>query len=218
MKSPRTARPAMVAYLPSATLADADDVALVRGLVAGDPRATREAWRRFGPMVRRILLRTLGPEPELEDLSQEVFITFFDRVKTLRDPRTLVAFIMSITTFKIRRHLRWRWLRRWLVLPGQVEKLELRAFQPSAEAREALVRFFEILHRLNAIDRMAFTLRFVEELELTEVAAALDLSLATTKRRLSRSWKRLACLVRADPALGDLLPAFEKGIEGGASG
>jgi RNA polymerase sigma-70 factor (ECF subfamily) len=217
MKAPRTDRPALIAYLPSATLADADDVTLVRGLVAGDPRATREAWRRFGPMVRRILLRTLGPESELEDLSQEVFITFFDRVKTLRDPRTLTAFIMSITSFKIRHHLRWRWLRRWLVLPGQVEKLELRTFQPNAEAREALVRFFKILDRLNAVDRTAFTLRFVEELELRDVAAALDLSLATTKRRLTRTWKRLACLVRTDPALSDLLPAFEKGIEGGAS-
>jgi RNA polymerase sigma-70 factor (ECF subfamily) len=217
MKAPRPDRPALIAYLPSATLADADEVTLVRGLVAADPRATREAWRRFGPMVRRILLRTLGPDSELEDLSQEVFITFFDRVKTLRDPRTLIAFIMSITTFKIRHHLRWRWLRRWLVLPGQVEKLELRTFQPNAEAHEALVRFFEILDRLNAVDRTAFTLRFVEELELREVAAALDLSLATTKRRLTRTWKRIAFLVRNDPALGDLLPSFEKGIEGGAS-
>jgi RNA polymerase sigma-70 factor, ECF subfamily len=189
----------------------------VRGLVAGDPRATREAWRRFGPMVRRILLRTLGPDSELEDLSQEVFITFFDRVKTLRDPETLTAFIMSITAFKIRHHLRWRWLRRRLVLRGQGEKLELRTFQRNAEAREALVGFFKILDRLNAVDRTVFTLRFVEELELREVAVALDLSLPTTKRRLTRTWKRLACLVRTDPALGDLLSGFDKGIEGGAS-
>ena len=103
------------------------------------------------------------------------------------------------------------------MLPGQVEKLELRTFQPNAEAREALTRFFKILDRLNAVDRTAFTLRFVEELELRDVAAALDLSLATTKRRLTRTWKRLSCLVRNDPALSDLLPAFEKGIEGGAS-
>ncbi|HXT97485.1 MAG TPA: sigma-70 family RNA polymerase sigma factor [Polyangia bacterium] len=217
MKAPRIDRPAAsIAYLPSATLADADDTTLVRGLLDGDPRATREAWRRFGPMVRRILLRTLGPESELEDLSQEVFITFFDRVRTLRDPRTLTAFIMSITAFKIRHHLRWRWLRRWLVLPGQVEKLDLRTFQPNAEAREALNRFFRILDKVNATDRTAFTLRFVEEMELREVATAMEMSLATTKRRLARTWKRLAVLVRTDPSLGELLPMFENGIEGEA--
>jgi len=168
MKAPRLDRSAQISYLPSATLADADDTALVHGLLDDDPRATREAWRRFGPMVRRILVRTLGPESELEDLSQEVFITFFDRVKTIRDPRTLTAFIMSITAFKVRHHLRWRWLRRWLVLPGQVEKLDLRSFQPNAEAREALSRFFKVLDRVNATDRTAFTLRFVEEMELLE--------------------------------------------------
>jgi RNA polymerase sigma-70 factor (ECF subfamily) len=209
-------RSAQISYLPSATLADADDATLVRGLLENDPRATREAWRRFGPVVRRILLRTLGPESELEDLSQEVFITFFDRVRTLRDPRTVTAFIMSITAFKIRHHLRWRWLRRWLVLPGQVEKLDLRAFQPNAEAREALDRFFKILDRVNAVDRTAFTLRYVEEMELRDVAVALDLSLATTKRRLARTWKRLSVLVRTDPALGELLPMFTVGVEGEA--
>jgi RNA polymerase sigma-70 factor, ECF subfamily len=217
MKAPRIDRPAAsVVYPPTATLADADDTTLVRGLLDGDPRATREAWRRFGPMVRRILLRTLGPESELEDLSQEVFITFFDRVRTLRDPRTVTAFIMSITAFKIRHHLRWRWLRRWLVLPGQVEKLDMRTFQPNAEAREALNCFFRILDKVNATDRTAFTLRFVEEMELREVATTMDMSLATTKRRLARTWKRLAALVRTDPSLGELLPMFENGIEGEA--
>jgi RNA polymerase sigma-70 factor (ECF subfamily) len=205
MKAHRPVRPRPIAYLPGAALADADDETLVRELVAGNPRATREAWRRYGTMVRRLLLRTLGPEADLEDLSQEVFITFFDRVRTLRDPRTVTAFMMSITANKVRHHLRWRWLRRWLVLPGHVEKLDLRAMQPNPEAREAVMRFFKVLDRLNAVDRTAFTLRFVEELELRDVAAALDLSLATTKRRLDRAWRRLASLVRADRALGDLL-------------
>ncbi len=69
---------------------------------------------------------------------------------------------------------------------------------------------------MNSVDRTAFTLRFVEEMELRDVAVALDLSLATTKRRLARTWKRLAVLVRTDPSLSDLLPMFEDGIEGEA--
>jgi len=40
------------------------------------------------------------------------------------------------------------------------------------------------------------------------------MSLATTKRRLARTWKRLSCLVRTDPALGELLPMFGEGVEG----
>jgi RNA polymerase sigma-70 factor (ECF subfamily) len=213
MKVARSGHAPPVAYLPSAALADAADDVLVRALHAGDPRATREAWRRFGGLVRRLLLRTLGPEPDLEDLLQEVFITFFDRVRTLRDPTKVTAFITAIAAFKIRHHLRWRWLRRWLLFPGRNEDLDLRAVQPDPDSREALARFFKVLDRLNPVDRTAFTLRFVEEMELTEVAAALDLSLATTKRRLARAWRRLAVLVRDDEALRPFvsLPATKPG-------
>jgi RNA polymerase sigma-70 factor (ECF subfamily) len=73
-----------------------------------------------------------------------------------------------------------------------------------------------MLDKVNAVDRTAFTLRFVEQMELREVAVALDLSLATTKRRLARTWKRLSVLVRNDSALGELLPMFEHSIEGEA--
>jgi RNA polymerase sigma-70 factor (ECF subfamily) len=211
MKTSRSDRLAPIAYLPGATLAEADDPALVRALVAGDPRATREAWRRFGPLVRRLVIRMLGPQADLDDMTQEVFITFFDRVKTLRDPCTVSAFIMSITTFKVRHHLRWRWLRRWLVMPGDVETLDLRAAQPNGDAREAVGRLFVLLDRLSPLDRTAFTLRFIEGMELREVATVLEVSLATTKRRLVKSWQRLAVLVREDPALVELLPALGSG-------
>lgn len=205
-----------VVYLPSAALPDADDHALVRGLRGGDPRCTREAWYRFGPTVRRLLLRALGPVPELEDLSQEVFITFFDRVRTLRDPRTVTAFIMSITAFKIRHHLRWRWVRRWIVPSGPTPPRDLRTVQDDADSREALARFFSALDRLGALDRTAFTLRVVEELELQQVADALGWSTATTKRRLNRSWKRLSALLRDDPALQPFLVDRGNGPEGTA--
>jgi RNA polymerase sigma factor (sigma-70 family) len=205
-----------VAYLPSAALPDADDDALVRGLRAGDPRSTREAWFRFGPTVRRLLLRALGPIPEMEDLSQEVFITFFDRVHTLRDARTVTAFIMSITAFKIRHHLRWRWVRRWIVPAGPTPPRDLRTVQTDADSREALQRLFAVLDRLDALDRTAFTLRFVEEMELQQVADAMGWSTATTKRRLNRTWKRLSALLRDDAALEPFLADRTHGPEGTA--
>jgi RNA polymerase sigma factor (sigma-70 family) len=203
-----------IAYLPSAALPDADDEALVRGLRAGDPRSTREAWYRFGPTVRRLLVRALGRIPELEDLSQEVFITFFDRVRTIRDPRTVTAFVMSITAFKIRHHLRWRWVRRWMVPAGDALPADPRTVQLDADSREALRRFFAALDRLGALDRTAFSLRFVEELELQQVADAMGWSAATTKRRLTRTWKRLSALLSHDAALQPFLASRANGPEG----
>ena len=72
-------------------------------------------------------------------------------------------------------------------------------------ARQALTRFYEVLNRLKAEDQVAFTLRFLEGMELREVADALDVSLATTKRRLDRIWKRLGTLVEGNPGLATYL-------------
>jgi RNA polymerase sigma-70 factor, ECF subfamily len=186
--------------------AEAEVVALVARLQRGDRSATRDAWRRFAPLVRRIVTRTLGPSAEVDDVCQEVFITFFERITTLREARTAPAFIMSITAFKIRHHLRWRRVRRWLSFRGHVQELDMRPMQQDPDAREALQRFFQILDRLSPVDRTAFSLRHLEEMELRDVAAALGLSLATTKRRLSRTWDRLSVFVKNDPTLKDLLP------------
>ena len=63
----------------------------------------------------------------------------------------------------------------------------------------------EILDRVKPADRTAFVLRFIEGLELAEVATALDTSLATAKRRITRVWKRVSLLVERDPALAHYL-------------
>ena len=88
----------------------------------------------------------------------------------------------------------------------------------SGKSVGALARFYKILDRVNATDRAAFVLRFMEGLELTEVAAALKLSLATTKRRLARVWARVMLLVERDPVLVHYGPKLvQEKPEGGRS-
>jgi RNA polymerase sigma-70 factor (ECF subfamily) len=78
---------------------------------------------------------------------------------------------------------------------------ELNRLSAASDAREALVRFRAILERLNVSDRTAFVLRFVDGIELTEVASALGVSLATIKRRLARVRSRVVLLVERDASL-----------------
>ena len=59
-----------------------------------------------------------------------------------------------------------------------------------------------VLDRLPDDDRIAFALRFLEGLELTEVAAACQVSLATIKRRLARAEERFRREAAREPALG----------------
>ena len=180
-----------------------EDADLVRALIAREPDAPRALWRRFAPMVFRILNRALSPPRDVEDLAQDIFLCVFDKVSTLREPTALASFIISITMFTVRAELRRRAVRQWLQLGAHRDAGRDAVVAVDTEAREALRRFYGVLDRLNAGDRTLFVLRFIEELPLSDVAEASGLSLATTKRRLSRAWSRVRLLVERDPVLRD---------------
>jgi RNA polymerase sigma-70 factor (ECF subfamily) len=187
-----------VIRLPDRGLSEGDDESIVRILRAGDPRAPRVVWQRFAPMVHRVLKRAFGPEHDIDDLVQEVFLVLFDRVATLREPKALPAFILSIVAHAIRRELRRKAAARWLHFG---DAPHARAREADLDSREALARLYRILDRLAAGDRTAFALRYFEGLELVEVAEAMGVSLATTKRHLAHAHGRILSHARRDAAL-----------------
>jgi RNA polymerase sigma-70 factor, ECF subfamily len=184
-------------------LANADDEALARALIAKDPGAAAVAWERFTPLVRRILRRALGPAQNAEDLVQEVFLRLFLKAHELREPRALRAFLISIATLTVRSELRRLRARSWLGFSPDVAGLDLRVVHPDPSGRQAIWRFYELLDRFNSRDRMAYVLRFIEGMSLTQVSEALGVSLSTTKRSLLRVRRRLLELVRRDALLAD---------------
>jgi len=158
---------------------------LVRGLKACEPWAERALLRAETAHVERLLARMLGFHAELDDLTQEVFIRAFARIGDLREPESLRAWLSSIAVFVAREAIRRKRRRRWLVFLPPEQPADLPASAASFEARNALRVFYEVLDGFAAEERIAFTLRFVEGMELTEVAEACQVSLATIKRRLS---------------------------------
>jgi RNA polymerase sigma-70 factor (ECF subfamily) len=191
-----------VLIFPDVSFAEVDDAAIARLLLEGDSRAPRVAWDRFAPMVHRMLKRAFGPEHEVDDFAQEVFLTLFRRVHTLREPQAIRAFVISITAHTIRYELRRIVARRWLRFG---EPAFAQAAEADLDSREAVARLYRILGRLGSEDRTVFVLRFMEGLELAEVSEALGVSLATTKRRVARSWRRVAAGVRLDESLVEYL-------------
>jgi RNA polymerase sigma-70 factor (ECF subfamily) len=198
---------------PDAELRGDDDETLVRGLIAKHPHAARIAWERFSPMVRRIVRRTLGPANDAEDLVQEVFMQLFAKVDTLRDPKAMRAFVTSFTMITLRRELRRRKLRSWLGLRPDPMAGDLRVVHPDPIGRAALERFYQVLDRLDARDRTAFVLRFIEGFAIAEVAAALAVSQATAKRSLAHAQSRVLLHVARDPLLSDYLASTLHGGE-----
>jgi RNA polymerase sigma-70 factor (ECF subfamily) len=182
-----------------------EDAELVSAFLRHDPGAAAEIWERCYPKVRRMVFRMAGPGPENEDLVQEIFLRLYRQLRGLRDPAALQSFVLAIAVRVIKGDLRGRWIKRWLHLFQDGEIPEHAGRSVDMEGREALVRFYRILDGLSPAHRAAFVLRQIEGLELTEVSAALGVSLATIKRWLPRILRRVHSQAKGDPLLAGYL-------------
>jgi RNA polymerase sigma-70 factor, ECF subfamily len=174
---------------------------LARAAAQRHPAAARVIWERFSTLVRGLLRRTLGPGPDVEDLVQETFLRFFDKVNRLREPDKLQSFVVGVTMRVAREELRRRRVRRWVTLSAGGELPERVAPDVGHEAAEALGRLYRLLDRIDSRSRVLFVLRFVEEQSLEDIAHALDCSLATVKRWLRTATHRVEQAALRDESL-----------------
>lgn len=172
-----------------------------------DRRAATLVWDRYADVVRGVLYRTIGPDRDLEDLVQDVFVGFFRNVSTLRDTSSLRPFLIGIAIRTAKTALRKRRVRRWLHLSRDGILPEVPVDDGDSRTREAIRRLFAVLSELDDRDRLAFVLRHAEGYELAEAASALGVSLATLKRCLQRAEEHVLSRARSD----DLLSAWAKG-------
>jgi RNA polymerase sigma-70 factor (ECF subfamily) len=180
-----------------------DNTALVEGLRAGEPWAKAALFERYGPQVQRTLRQILGPQPSLElpDLIHDVFVRALSSIETLREPGAMPAWMMAITTRLAYRALNAQRARRWLRFWEPVEQVELCAPEVSAEVLEAYRRTYAVLDGMPAHERIVFALRYIDGMELSPIAVACEVSLATVKRRLGRAEQRFAAAARRDRVL-----------------
>jgi RNA polymerase sigma-70 factor (ECF subfamily) len=181
------------------------DEEIVASLRGGDGWAGQALFDAYGEYVRKVLTRVLGPDPELGDLVQDVFVLALESLHKLENPRALRGWLAQIAVFRARRCLRGR--KQWRILSffAPEEMPPGRATQPDFEVSEALRAAYRVLSSLQVDERIAFALRFVEGMDLAEVAAASGVSLATTKRRLARAEARFALLADGEPSLAEWL-------------
>lgn len=181
------------------------DQDVARGLTAGEAWAVAEVWHRFAPMVLTVAERSLGSKSEAQDVAQEVFVRLYGKVNTLRDPAALRSFVFSFAVRVLKSELRRRKARAWLSFHKPETLVELGAGTLDVEGRDLLRRFYGLLDRLSAEDRLVFALRHLESMTVEEVAEAMDLSVSTVKRRLTHGMKRFERFLDLEPDLARLL-------------
>jgi RNA polymerase sigma-70 factor (ECF subfamily) len=188
-----------------ARASNTDDVVLAQSLIEGRADAPAMAWKRFYPVVEMTLRRMLGPDGDIEDLAQDVFLRFFRKVTGLKKVESLRSFVMAIAIRRAQEEIRRRRVRRWFA-PITTQLLALPpTIEMDPEAREVIVHLYRVIDRLRLKDRTIYILRYIEGLEQAEIADLVGISVSTVRRRLDRLTKRVNTLMSADPVLASYL-------------
>jgi RNA polymerase sigma-70 factor (ECF subfamily) len=188
---------------------EARDAALVKAALAGDAGACRAIWELYAPLVGRTLRRFFATSSERADLGQEVFLRVFKRLHELRDPTELRRFVMGTCLGVARNDLRRRKIRSIIWFTSDTDQFA-GAGGANDETRDVAVRLRRMLDDLGAEDRSLFIARYVEKMDLKEVAAVHKMSLATTRRRVARMTKRVSMRMKGDDALAEYADAFAR--------
>ena len=162
------------------------DDSLVRAR-AGDRLAFASLIRQYQRLVYSLALRMLSDTHEAEDLAQEVFMQLHRRLAVIESDAHLLFWLRKVTTNLAIDRLRQDRKHRLLPLdddPGIADETVER--DPLLQRRlRALIAL------LPAAPRAIVLLRFQEDMDPTDIAEALDMSINTVKSHLRRSMTAL---------------------------
>jgi len=150
----------------------------------------------YEPRVFRFLLISLRDRDAAETLTQETFLRAWVSRANFRSDCSVATWLMRIALNLARDHTRTGRFRFWKsVGASAVDVAEVAAHVPergsSTEAQliaqEQVARIWETVADLSERQRSIFLLRFVEEMEIPEIATITGLPTGTVKSHLYRA-------------------------------
>ena len=182
----------MKSSMPTRTEAE-----IIAAILAGDTQLYHELVRPYERSVYMMALSFMKNEADAEDVAQEAFIKAFRNLSTFRGDAKFSTWLISITLNEARSRLRRQNVVRMQSLDeppdddGVISPALLRDWReiPSetVEREEVRTLIKNAVETLPEIYRQVFLLRDVEELDVSETAQALSISIANVKVRLHRA-------------------------------
>jgi RNA polymerase sigma-70 factor (ECF subfamily) len=160
------------------------------------------------PQIFRFLLASLRDVDLAETLTQECFLKAHRNWSSFRGDSTARTWLMRIAINLQKDHWRNRRMQFWRqTRMNSVELNEASNWLPSAEsspevqvmAREQVALVSKVVQSLRERQRTVILLRYVEELELSEIACVTGLREGTVKAHLSRAVARVRMELRREP-------------------
>jgi RNA polymerase sigma-70 factor (ECF subfamily) len=150
----------------------------------------------YQPRVFRFLLATLRDRDAAETLTQETFLRAWTARASFREDCSIATWLIRIALNLARDHTRTGRFRFWKnISASAVDVAEVAAVVPTGEgtaesqliAQQQVAQIWQTVAGLSERQRTVFLLRFLEEMDIPEIAAVTNLPLGTVKSHLYRA-------------------------------
>ena len=155
-----------------------------------------EVVRLYRPRIFRFLMASLGDRDLAESLTQDCFLKAYTARHQFRGDSSLATWLTRIALNLVRDHLRSRRMRFWQkTRDTAVDIVDVSDWIPDAACspeetclqQERVREIWRSVEKLSRQQRTVFLLRFVEEMELSEIAETTGMNTSTVKSHLYRA-------------------------------
>jgi RNA polymerase sigma-70 factor (ECF subfamily) len=170
------------------------DAQLVALGCKGETGALEILYRRHAAFAIHLATRIEGSARDVEDIAHDAFLRAFERLNDLTDRGAFRSWLGAIVVHAVRSRMRRGRLMSVLGLGKSSEPVDLDAIassDASPHVRAQIAQIYALLRTLPTDERIAWTLRAVEGHDLETVARLTRCSLATVKRRITRTQRFL---------------------------
>jgi RNA polymerase sigma-70 factor, ECF subfamily len=162
---------------------------------SGNRQAFGQLVDQHQDRVFGVALRLMGRHADAEELAQDVFVQLHDALARIESPAHLTHWLLRTVAHRSIDRLRQQ------AKQGRHLPLEALGEGPQAQAPEsgrdplAAAELHRLLLQLKPDARVVMILRYQEDLDPTDIAAVLNMPIATVKSHLHRSlqWLRTQC-------------------------
>ncbi len=170
------------------------EIFVIEAIRSGDKHAFAELVRRQNPFVRSVILGVLGDADRVDDVAQQVWTSFWERIGKLRDPDRWRPWLYRLARnaaidagrSKTRRRQFDKEIR---VAAGPSPRLS----SPDGPllAEEERARMLAAIEAMPPIYREPFVLKHMNDWSYREIAEAMSIPVDTVETRLVRARRLL---------------------------
>lgn len=171
-----------------------EDFNLVNRFVEGDERAFNEIVKKYQKRIYWHARQMLGNHLDADEVTQEVLIVMYKKLKSFNFQSNLYTWIYKIVTTRSINQIRKNQIKKFFSINDEENPIELKSNYDIIEDisnKERIEKLYKVLEKLPAKQRQIFIMRNFDELSYEEISQITGKSIGGLKANYFHALKKV---------------------------